>query len=129
LTYNTLAKILFILFRCLGERKKIKGGLNMITWQVSIALITLGIILALGVGIRIGKRSAKLDSVLNRVTSEFHHVNLNYQLTTPLFICTIHDGAHSCYGKSDNAVGAIESALQATREARVGYSFSELAGT
>jgi hypothetical protein len=124
-----LGKILFILFRYLGERIKIKGGSKMVTWQVLITSITLGIVIALGIGIKIGKRSTKLDSVLNRVTSEFHHVNLNYQLTTPLFICTIHDGAHSCYGKSDNAVRAIELALQATRETRAGYSFSELADT
>lgn len=98
----------------------------MTTCVAVIVLIILIIALALSVGIKIGKQSS-LASVLNQAMSKFHYVDLNYQLMTPRFICTIYDNGYPCYGKSDNAARAVELALQATQETRTEKPFAELA--
>lgn len=104
----------------------------MFNLLVSAALVALGIglgtvISRICAGTKIDDQSARLASALKQATTEFHHVELNYQRMTPRFICTIYDDGYPCYGKSSNATRAVELALQATQETRDGKLLSELA--
>ena len=88
----------------------------MIEWPVVSVIVIIVLVLGLAVGILIGRRRGRLATALNYATSKFRHVDLSYQLMTPRFICTIYVGEYPCYGKSGNAIEAIELAVQVAQQ-------------
>jgi hypothetical protein len=98
--------------------------------MITTVFVILGVGLALVIGVKIGRRSERLASILNHATSEFHHIDLSYQLLTPQFICTIYgDNGHRYYGKSGNAIEAIALAMKAAqRGPSPNSTFDELRG-